>query len=132
MAYCEKIFQSEFSKKNKENGVFELKLVKNKRFALSQMRKHQVVALINASNGKGCAHKISDASYEQKPFDCFRIAHYPAYVVIMFWESRKNKMVYYVKIARLLKAFTVLEKKSMTEDEILEIASIKKNYYGSK
>lgn len=125
----EKDFQSAFSKRNTEPGLFELKFVKTKRFALRQLALHQVTALLNAASDTGCAHKISDSSYEQKPADCFMLKNYPAYVVIMFWESRKNKMVYYVKIERLLKAFAAHDKKSMLEDEILEIASIKKDYY---
>lgn len=107
-------------------GVFELKLCKGTRFAFKSLQDHQETALLNASSDIGCSHKLSDMSLDQKPFDCFRIKNYPAYVVICFYVPRKKKRLYYIGIDEYVRRRDEILKttgmKSFTEDEVSEIA----------
>ena len=118
----EKDIQRLFSRKNTRNGVFELKLTKGKSIRFDALADHQEVALIGASSSVGCSHKISDFSLEQKPFDCFRIADYPAYVVVCFYVPRKLKRIYYVEIGEWIELRKRLSpRRSAKEDEINEV-----------
>ena len=129
MSYCEKNFQTEFGRRNKHSGLFELKIVKGKSFRFDQLQPHQRRALLNAQGKKGCFHKLSDMSWDQKPFDCFNIKNYPAYVVVMFYEIRKKKNVYYVPIYDLNAIeLIVAPKKRIKEDDVKEAAKFIEDY----
>ena len=135
----EAAFQSEFGKRNDVVGIFELKLAKTKRLPFSAIKEHQERALLQANSGAGLYHKISDAPFfkdekkrmrftKPKPFDCMFLKNIPAYVVVMFWESRKNKMVYYIHIENFLRMRDESTMKSFTEVEAEFYAEIMVDY----
>lgn len=117
MSMKENIFQTLFSRKNKTIGVFELKLTKTGRLPFDRLATHQEQALLRAESTEGVAHKISDMSADKKPFDCFRIANTPAYVVILFYTPRKPKILYFIRIKDFLALRARSSMKSMTEGE---------------
>lgn len=127
MAYSEKNFQTEFKNQNEQHGVFELKITKGKSVAFSQVADHQKEALQRA-NKKGCYWKIADVGFAQKPFDCFFLKKTPAYIVVMFYEKRKKKNVYYIEIKRWLKTEKTHKRKSLKEHEVKEIAKYNFNF----
>lgn len=119
----EKDIQRLFSKKNTRKGVFELKLTKGKSIRFDALADHQERALIGASSSVGCSHKISDFSLEQKPFDCFRIVDYPAYVVVCFYVPRVKKRIYYVEVGEWVALRSrVAPRKSVKEVEVEDVA----------
>ena len=72
-------FQTEFGKRNRVHGVFELKFCKGKSFPFKNIEEHQEKALLAASKD-GLYHKITDQPVfagsgvrftKLKPFDCF-------------------------------------------------------------
>lgn len=71
------------AKWNNGSAAFELKRTETDRFYIPNLKEHQKQALIQAYKGT-LYHKISDASYEQKPMDCFVLQQALAYVVIGF------------------------------------------------
>jgi hypothetical protein len=71
---------------NNGSAAFELKRTETDRFYIPNLAKHQNDALTQAYEGS-LYHKISDASYEQKPMDCFVLQQALAYVVIGFGRS---------------------------------------------
>jgi len=68
---------------NNGSAAFELKRTETDRFYIPNLATHQKQALTQAYEGT-LYHKISDASYEQKPMDCFVLQQSLAYVVIGF------------------------------------------------
>jgi len=129
MAYSEKSFQVEFGKNNTQEGVFELKITKSRSVRFDAVQPHQREALLNAQSDDGVYHKIADQTigrglnfgYTQpKPFDCFLIRNTRAYVVVMFYEPRKRKMVYYIEIKTWLALERIIPKKSITEALLVE------------
>lgn len=105
-------------------GVFELKLVKGKSLPFSAVEKHQITALLAASSGEGCYHKLSDESSGQKPFDCFNLAVVPAYVVPVWYIPRKRKTAYYIPIHDFILMRDRADRKSFTEEMAEEHASL--------
>ena len=132
----EKYFQTEFGKRNRVHGVFELKFCKGKSFPFKSVAEHQVKALLAASKN-GLYHKITDQPVfaeskvrftRPKPFDCFFLKKTDAYVVIMFWVPRKKKNVYYIEIDSFIKMREKADRKSITEEMAVEYASVFKDY----
>ena len=132
-------FQSEFGQRNDVVGIFELKLAKTNRLPFSAIKEHQERALLQANSGAGLYHKISDAPFfkdekkrmrftKPKPFDCMFLKNIPAYVVVMFWESRKKKMVYLISIKDFIKMREESEKKSFSEAEAEDYSEIIVDY----
>lgn len=117
----EKIIQTLFNKKNETIGVFELKLCKEKRFNFKKLARHQELSLL-AVEGDGLTYKISDMSADQKPFDCFRLANIPAYVVIVWYEPRKPKAAHYIRIEDFISLRERSAKKSCTEGEAILVS----------
>ncbi len=122
----ERDFQTQFSKRNKIIGCFELKFCKGKSLPFSALAPHQEQALLDISSGKGLFHKITDQPFfkdpqgkmrftRPKPFDCFYFRNTMSYVVVMFWESRKKKNVYYIPTVNWVKMRERADRKSMTE-----------------
>jgi len=118
-------FQTEFGKKNKIVGVFELKFCKGTSLPFKALAEHQEKALIAANTGKGLFHKITDQPVfaesgvrftKKKPFDCFYLKFTDAYVVIMWWIPRKKKNVYYIHIKDWVTMRKEANRKSVTED----------------
>lgn len=124
----EKNFQTEFMRRNKITGVFELKfcnLSKTKRMRFDSLKCHQLDALCRANGPHGFWWKITDNPiypgkrtrfHTKKPFDCFRISGVQAYVVVMFWIARKKKTVYYITPYDYVKMSQESDKKSYSEE----------------
>lgn len=130
----ERDFQSEFGKRNREIGVFELKFCKGTSIRFDAVAEHQEAALL-AVSGSGLYHKITDQPFlkdmnfqRKKPFDCFNLVYIPAYVVVMFWEPRKKKNVYYIPIKNWLSAKAEISRKSLTEPMIAALATVVEDY----
>ena len=133
----ERDFQTLFGKRNDKQGVFELKFCKGKSLPFNALAEHQERALIASSWGEGLYHKISDFPIfskskvrfnRPKPFDCMFLRWEPAYVVVMFWESRKKKNVYYITIYDWIEMRDNADRKSMTEKMAIEYAHIIEDY----
>jgi len=128
----EKDIQTMLSKVHKIHGVFELKLCKTKSIRFDEVKDHQVEALTSALTEKGLFHKISDFPMfkgskmrfnKPKPFDFFYLNMTPAYVVVCFYVPRRRKTCYYICVTRWVSASKASKKKSITEEEIIKIAS---------
>ena len=117
----DKDLQTLFGRKNNIHGVFELKIVKGRSMPFNAVQDHQISALLDA-NGTGLYHKISDASYEKKPFDCFYLVDTPAYVVPVWYVPRKQKTAYYIRIDSYMSVWDKAERKSLTEEMARECA----------
>ena len=62
----EKDFQTEFGKRNRIHGVFELKFCKGKSLPFKNLAEHQEKALLDASED-GLYHKITDQPVYKDP-----------------------------------------------------------------
>lgn len=111
----ERDIQTLFGRKNNVVGVFELKIVKNVSMPFKNVAEHQLAGLY-ATAHDGLYHKISDASYEQKPYDCFYLAGVPAYVVPVWYIPRKRKTAYYIAIDTFCQMKDSAGRKSLTEE----------------
>ena len=134
----ERDFQSEFGKRNKVAGVFELKFCKGTSLPFKSVADHQIKALKDASTD-GLYHKISDSPFfkdpagkmrftKPKPFDCFYLKNIHAYVVIMWWIPRKKKNVYYIPIARWVGMQSGFNRKSVTETMAEQYSAFTSSY----
>jgi penicillin-binding protein-related factor A (putative recombinase) len=133
----ERDFQTEFGKRNKIIGVFELKFCKGKSLPFSALADHQEKALLAASSSSGLYHKISDFPVfagskvrfnRPKPFDCVYLSNMDAYVVIMWWVPRKKKMVYYIDIDDFINMRDQADRKSITEEMAHGYSCTEKSY----
>ncbi|MCK4499490.1 hypothetical protein KAU11_03285 [Candidatus Babeliales bacterium] len=135
----EKDFQTQFAKKNTLSGVFELKFCKGTSLPFSSLAEHQEKALLAATSKEGLFHKITDAPFfkdahnkmrftRPKPFDCFYLQYIPAYVVVMWWEPRKKKNVYYIPIYAWISMRELVKRKSITEQMAEDGASRTESY----
>ena len=70
------------------------------------VKEHQVEALLKAKN-KGLFHKITDQPIfggmktkfnKPKPFDCFFVKNYPAFVAICFYVPREKRKLFLIDI----------------------------------
>lgn len=139
----ERNFQSEFTQWMRGEGrrhferstAFELKLSKTKSIRFDAVAEHQRDALVSV--GSGLYHKITDQPWikdrpysytAKKPFDCFLITG-DAFVVVMFWEPRVKKMVYFIHIGDWLRAEAQSSKKSVIEDECANIAHLAVDFF---
>lgn len=111
----EKDIQTLFGRQNTVVGAFELKIVKGKSMPFSAVQDHQVKALWNTASEKGMHHKISDASYGQKPYDCFFLKNVPAYVVPVWYVPRVRKTAYYIRIETFVQLQSSAGRQSLTE-----------------
>ena len=139
----ERDFQTEFAKRNTLIGAFELKFCKGTSLPFSALAPHQEQALLDFSSSKGLYHKLTDSPFfkdpngkmrftRPKPFDCFKIANMAAYVVVLWWLSRKKKNVYYIKIQDWIKAKRETNRKSLTEQMAKGVASRIEDYLERK
>jgi len=122
----ERDIQREFGKRNTIPGIFELKLCKGKSIRWDSVRPHQIDSLLKASSEEGLYHKITDPPIyagaktrfnAKRPFDCFLLVNVPAYVVVCFWEARKRKTCYYIRISDYVARRNEADRKSFREDE---------------
>lgn len=110
----EKQIQTLFNKQNRIQGVFELKLCKGISIRWDSVKDHQVESLMRAKSPRGLIYKIPDSPVPRdgdgrqtrfttrKPFDCFFVANFPAYVVVCWYVPRKRKTLYYIDIDAFL------------------------------
>jgi hypothetical protein len=116
-----------------KNTVWELKIEKGKSFAFSRVADHQIDGLQSAKH-KGLYYKIADAPFghsgyrfhKPKPFDCLFIRG-DAYVVIVFYEIRKKKRMYWIDVDKFVEERDTSTRKSLTEDRAKEIAYFESN-----
>lgn len=105
--------------------AYELKYEKKGTFNFSawlEKQPHQLRGLLLASEpGEMCYHKISDASYEQKPFDNFVLTGADAYLVIYF---EKHNFAVMCK-AKWVHELLLSGKKSARVDELLAAGNTK-------
>ena len=109
--------------KPKTTTVYELKMVKTRRFALGVVQPHQVEGLQEAK--EGLWYKLADMSAfngygMKKPFDAIWIKVDEAYVVPIFWTPRIRKTAYLIPIEEFVKFKTT----SVLEEELLKFESI--------
>ena len=132
--------QTEFGKRNRSPGIFELKFTKGKSLPFSALADHQKKALLDVSSTRGFYHKLSDFPMfadnkmrfnRPKPWDCFFLVCQPAYVVVCFYVPRKKKRLYYIRIQDWLEMEKRADRKSMTEKMAIEYAEIIEDYTGS-
>ena len=113
------IFNSWLRNKYKKTGAYELKQTSKDSMPYTNLEEHQENWLSAVSNGTA-VYKISDESSGHKPFDCFCFSNSPAFVVILYQQSKTfylipiNNFIFY----RDHKA----RRKSLTETEAKEIS----------
>lgn len=119
----EKDLYRPFAKKLEEiklnySAVFELKIVKTKRFSFSSVHPHQVEGLLRASQGlyvRLADQPFMEGGFQQKkPFDCMWLKEVTGYVVPVFYVPRKRKQAYLVPIGEFLK----FDGKSVKEEQL--------------
>ena len=129
--------QTDFGKRNRYPGIFELKLCKGKSLPFDALADHQELALLDISSTKGLYHKISDFPIftaskarfnRKKPFDCFFLVCQPAYVVVCFYVPRKKKRLYYIRIQDFIEMRNKADRKSITEQMAIEYSEIIEDY----
>jgi penicillin-binding protein-related factor A (putative recombinase) len=69
-----------------KGGVaFEIKHTRGKNlFPFSEVKDHQINALLAVKSVKGLVYKISDSAIGFKPFDCFMMRECESYIVIKY------------------------------------------------
>ena len=114
-----------------ENAVYELKMSKNTSMPFSQVKEHQIKALLQAKNGN-LFHKIADAPIfmgsrtrfnMKKPFDCLNMYQTKAFVVIVYYQPRKKKEFIFIDIDDFVEEIKISERKSLTEERAKVISS---------
>lgn len=129
----EKNIQTLFGKAINIQGVFELKLCKQKSMPYKAVDDHQIEALMRAKSGDGFFHKISDAPFghsdgfrfhKPKPFDCFFVKEFPAYIGVCFYKPRVKKEVYLIDVDRFVMARDADDRKSLTEEKAKSISNL--------
>jgi len=104
--------------------AYELKVERGNRFSIKTWitkQPHQLRGLLLASQpNEICYHKISDASYEQKPFDCFVMANAEAYLVIYYEKEKSTVMIE----AKIIHDLLTLEVSSVTVFELLAMGAL--------
>lgn len=128
MSFQEKDMQTLFGKWVKKNKhlyprsvAWELKICKGKSLPYSRIEEHQEYYLIETST-VGTFNKLSDATPGLKHYDCYLIKG-DAYIVIMFYEPRKEKIAYAIDISTWTCYKEKSSRKSITEEECAKIAT---------
>ena len=126
MSYKEKDFQGRFNKWlkyhwMKKSAAFELKICKKKSLSFSAVKSHQIDGLLHAKHGS-VVKKLSDIDPAQKPFDCFILANVMAFVVILFYEPRKQKEAFLIDIDDFVEERDKSNRKSITKERGAELS----------
>lgn len=119
-------FQTLFTKYVRQNwshgsAAFELKITKTGSLPFSRLEEHQLEAL-KKSKDKSLFHKISDMSLNAKPFDCFVLQEALAYVAVLFYEEREEKVAYLIDVDAFILESQTSIRKSLTKDRARQIA----------
>ena len=135
----ERTFTTEFVKRNRINGCFEIKFTSKNSIPFKAVQEHQEAALLAISGEMGLSWKISDSPFfkdpegrlrftHKKSFDVIRISNANAFIVLVFWESRKKKNVYYIPIKWWCFCRDTAGRKSITEDMAKDEAMFIEDY----
>ena len=121
-------FQTKFSQWLKYNFHFtfayEIKITHGKSIAFDQFKKQQIPSLISVSTGNiGLHHKISDASYESKPFDGFKLFKERSLVILFYVRPNQREFIV-IDIIDLEKEIKECSRKSITEARAKEIGQV--------
>ncbi len=112
----------------KETEVYEFKIVKGNSLPFSQVKDHQLEALLKAER-KGFYYKIPDQPVfygsrrrfiTQKPFDAFYIDECKSYVVVWFYKPRETKIFIKIRVGNFLRMRLEAKRKSFTEEMALK------------
>lgn len=86
-------FQEKFNRwlryRYEDTSAFELKVAKNGKLYLKDIKEHQIQALYSVKNGK-LIYKIPDVGNFKKPFDCFIFSRNPNAFLVIFFEKSKQ------------------------------------------
>lgn len=113
----EKDLQSLFARSNRpaRSEVYELKIAKTGRLPFARLASHQERSLSKIDSSVGAYHKLSDMSADRKPYDSHFLINIPAYVAVCFYQPRKPKILYLIRIKDFLAFRDRHTMKSMTE-----------------
>jgi len=131
----EKNFQSLFKvwlgqNMPKVSTVYELKLEKGNSIPFDRVYDHQITGL-RMCKYAGLYHKIADTTMtfggkqtfnKPKPFDCFVMVGAEAYVVILFYVPRQDKVVYFIDVDDWIAEKASSSRKSLTQDRARAIS----------
>lgn len=115
----------------RRSEVYELKFARDGVIRFDAVADHQIRNLLNAKNGGGVYHKISDAPIHRgmrtrftykKPFDCLHIVAEEAYVVVLFYYPREEKQAILITADRWRQEQQESSRKSLTIKRAREIA----------
>lgn len=132
----EKVMQTIFGKYVKSNPpvqteVYELKIAKGTSIPFSDLKEHQVEALLKAQH-ENLYHKITDQPWikdrpytftAKKPFDCFSLVKVNAFVIIWFYKPRQRRVFVKIPIDSFVNESKISERKSLTEIRAREIGT---------
>lgn len=115
----------------KETEAYELKISKTPSFSFSNIKEHQIEALLKTESGF-LYHRLTDQpwmdrpySYTlRKPFDCFCLVKNKAYLIFWFYKPRKPKKFIKIEIKKFINFMNNSSKKSFREEEIASIADV--------
>lgn len=121
------LFRNKLRERNLPNtSVFELKIVKSKRFALSSVHEHQIAGLLGAL--QGLVLRIADQPFvkggyqQKKSFDMVWFNRADAFVVPVFYLPRKKKTAYLIPV-KSFQEHVKSHVKSLKEDELKKFVS---------
>lgn len=97
--------------------AYELKRTEGKSLALSEIKDHQIQALLQAQQ-RGFHYKIPDESYTARPFDGFYLKGVLAYVGIAY--GKKLERFYLIPVSKIIQLRTDGEV-SLREDRAGEL-----------
>ena len=83
----------------KSSAAFELKICKEKTFALKRVAPHQISNLNMAHYGL-FTYKLPDLGL-QNPFDCFTLWRVETYVVLFFYKPKQPKIFYLIPVVTI-------------------------------
>lgn len=116
------------------SAVYELKLCKSSCLPFKAVAEHQLTALL-AVRGAGLYHKISDSMVHdrslgfrfpsKKPFDCLWLNNISAYIVVLFYTPRAEKVLHFIGVEEWVKEVNESTRKSLTPKRASEIATFR-------
>ena len=104
--------------------AYELKCIKEPKKRLyfsSDVRPQQIPALHRTKYG-WIHKKLSDLDPSTKPWDGFKIANAPAYLIILYYSPRKPKTLYWLE-PEILMMLLHLDIKSISEREARQLSA---------
>lgn len=109
--------------------TYELKLVKKGPFPFAVVKDHQIEGLVKSK--EGLYIKLSDTAAmngfaSPKPFDCLWVKAYEAWVVVLFYFPRKDKVAIKIPVKRFLQIRDTWPRKSIHFKELENLSGIEK------